>query len=248
MSSESKGQVFIISTTHCVVCLWNQSLTAVLSKPTSYCVVLSSNNLVTGLCVCQSPAVLCFCQMNHLLFCVCRTDVWLAGSWLLMFDKCELLLTYYFEVKGKRIVDILIFNLYFCLFYHQYLVERSRQSVVSCLSTLNDTCDIFYLKPLQKQNSSLSWLYNSDVTLPVQERLRAASAAADSLLHDPFASQDSEGEVEVARDKGEKIEFSYASYMRELHREELLNNIDESIFSSLTDSGEYLQMICSWEQ
>ena len=74
------------------------------------------------------------------------------------------------------------------------------------------------------------------VIVSVQERLREAgmTPGGDGLFHDPFADHESQ-EDEVEAGHKEKIEFSYASYMKELNKEEILNNTDESIFSSLAD-------------
>lgn len=60
-----------------------------------------------------------------------------------------------------------------------------------------------------------------------------------SSFHDPFMTQESPDEDEALENSysRDKIEFSYASYMREFQREEVLNNTDESIFSFLTDTG-----------
>ena len=66
----------------------------------------------------------------------------------------------------------------------------------------------------------------------------------EGVFHDPFADHESQ-EDEVETGNKEKIEFSYASYMRELSKEEILNNTDESIFSSLADlAGTGRSMIC----
>ncbi|KAL8596666.1 hypothetical protein ACOMHN_032608 [Nucella lapillus] len=72
------------------------------------------------------------------------------------------------------------------------------------------------------------------------ERLSSASpgsgGGADGGVHDPFADRDSQDEDEdMETAQKEKIEFSYASYMKEMDREEILNNTDESMFSSLPE-------------
>ena len=54
------------------------------------------------------------------------------------------------------------------------------------------------------------------------------------MFHDPFKShvtESVEGEQEV--DEKDKISWSYSNYMASLEREELLNNTDETSFSSL---------------
>ncbi|XP_056017621.1 regulator of G-protein signaling 22-like isoform X5 [Ostrea edulis] len=64
----------------------------------------------------------------------------------------------------------------------------------------------------------------------------------DDQFHDPFAmhrapSQEDEEEAGHG-DTKDKISWSYSSYMAALHKEDILNNTDESTFSSLmSDSG-----------
>ncbi|KAK7502187.1 hypothetical protein BaRGS_00006551 [Batillaria attramentaria] len=73
-----------------------------------------------------------------------------------------------------------------------------------------------------------------------EERLREGGitpGGGDGIFHDPFADHESQ-EGEDGKDN-KKIEFSYASYMNELTKEEILNNTDESIFSSLADTGTF---------
>eukprot|EP00105_Crassostrea_gigas_P001535 XP_011413762.1 PREDICTED: regulator of G-protein signaling 22-like isoform X1 [Crassostrea gigas] len=65
----------------------------------------------------------------------------------------------------------------------------------------------------------------------------------DDQFHDPFAmhrapSQEDEDEGGHGGDTKDKISWSYSSYMAALHREDILNNTDESTFSSLmSDTG-----------
>ncbi|XP_076441403.1 regulator of G-protein signaling 22-like isoform X3 [Babylonia areolata] len=67
------------------------------------------------------------------------------------------------------------------------------------------------------------------------ERLESV-AGGDGPPLDPFADHESqEEEVDGAGPNKEKVEFSYAGYMKEFDREEILNNTDESIFSSLPE-------------
>ncbi|KAL8572507.1 hypothetical protein ACOMHN_019546 [Nucella lapillus] len=73
-----------------------------------------------------------------------------------------------------------------------------------------------------------------------EERLRETGltpgGGVDALFHDPFADHESqEDEVGSQSHKGGRIEFSYAAYFSELHKEDLVNNTDESLFSSLAD-------------
>ena len=56
----------------------------------------------------------------------------------------------------------------------------------------------------------------------------------DGVLHDPFADHGSQEDEPDGGGKG-RIEFSYSSYIRELNKEEILNNMDESLFSSLAE-------------
>ncbi|XP_041356675.1 regulator of G-protein signaling 22-like isoform X3 [Gigantopelta aegis] len=56
----------------------------------------------------------------------------------------------------------------------------------------------------------------------------------DQSFHDPFKTE-SMDEYELDHDR-DKISFSYSKYLNALDREDVLNNVDDSIFSSLTDS------------
>ena len=56
----------------------------------------------------------------------------------------------------------------------------------------------------------------------------------DVAFHDPFADNESQAD-DVDGGNKEKIEFSYASYVKELNKEEIMNNTDDSLFSSLAD-------------
>ena len=56
----------------------------------------------------------------------------------------------------------------------------------------------------------------------------------EDVFHDPFKSHGAdsvEGEHEV--EEKDKISWSYSNYMAALEKEELLNNTDETSFSSL---------------
>ncbi|XP_062622308.1 regulator of G-protein signaling 22-like isoform X4 [Saccostrea cucullata] len=57
----------------------------------------------------------------------------------------------------------------------------------------------------------------------------------DDQFHDPFAMHRTEEDEEEAGhgDTKDKISWSYSSYMAALHKEDILNNTDESTFSSL---------------
>ena len=64
----------------------------------------------------------------------------------------------------------------------------------------------------------------------------------DDQFHDPFAAHrapSQEDEEEGGHgDTKDKICWSYSSYMAALHKEDILNNTDESTFSSLmSDTG-----------
>ena len=55
----------------------------------------------------------------------------------------------------------------------------------------------------------------------------------EDVFHDPFKSQGGESVEGDHEDERDKISWSYSSYMAALEKEELLNNTDESAFSSL---------------
>lgn len=62
----------------------------------------------------------------------------------------------------------------------------------------------------------------------------------DDLYHDPFKAlggpDSMEGDGEI--DEKDKISFTYSNYIAALEKEELLNNTDETSFTSLlTDTG-----------
>lgn len=64
----------------------------------------------------------------------------------------------------------------------------------------------------------------------------------DDLFHDPFKALGGTESIEGDNDADEKdkISFTYSNYIAALEKEELLNNTDESSFSSLlTDTGIY---------
>jgi len=62
----------------------------------------------------------------------------------------------------------------------------------------------------------------------------------DDPYHDPFKTLGGTDSVEgdADGDEKDKITFTYSNYISALEKEELLNNTDESSFSSLlTDTG-----------
>ncbi|XP_033738546.1 regulator of G-protein signaling 22-like isoform X2 [Pecten maximus] len=85
---------------------------------------------------------------------------------------------------------------------------------------------------------------NRQAELEVDDREEAERRAALGLApgddleayHDPFAHQQGEGsEMGEEEEVGgkDKISWSYSNYMNALHKEDILNNTDESTFSSL---------------
>lgn len=78
------------------------------------------------------------------------------------------------------------------------------------------------------------------VSFELQEAERRAALGLpplgedEDVYHDPFkshATESVEGDHEL--DEKDKISWSYSNYMAALEKEELLNNTDETSFSSL---------------
>ncbi|XP_046585614.1 LOW QUALITY PROTEIN: regulator of G-protein signaling 22-like [Haliotis rubra] len=63
----------------------------------------------------------------------------------------------------------------------------------------------------------------------------------DDLFIDPFKAMD-ESEAELEDREGDKVSWTYSNYMRALEKEDLLNNTDESMFSSLTDGNSFKEL------
>lgn len=68
----------------------------------------------------------------------------------------------------------------------------------------------------------------------------------DDLFIDPFKAMD-ESEAELEDREGDKVSWTYSNYIRALEKEDLLNNTDESMFSSLTDGSKTFIFI-HWEK
>ncbi|KAL4236453.1 GTPase activator [Mactra antiquata] len=71
----------------------------------------------------------------------------------------------------------------------------------------------------------------------------------DDVFHDPFkalgGTESVEGDMEP--EEKDKISWTYSNYMNALEREELLNNTDESSFTSLlTDTGKFCSYLCDF--
>lgn len=85
-----------------------------------------------------------------------------------------------------------------------------------------------------------------------ERRLALGLSPGDDLeaYHDPFATKGEEGseagEEEDSHHDKEKVSWSYSTYLAALQREEVLNNTDESTFSSLmSDTGINTSVNCN---
>lgn len=102
------------------------------------------------------------------------------------------------------------------------------QCIVHWLPVIKNTLNIFQKEAERRAAEGLPPLGDED---------------EDDQFHDPFAmhrapSQEDEDEGGHGGDTKDKISWSYSSYMAALHKEDILNNTDESTFSSLmSDTG-----------
>ena len=82
--------------------------------------------------------------------------------------------------------------------------------------------------------------YQESTALKFQEAERRAALGLpplgeeEDVFHDPFKTPGAESvEGEQEAEEKDKISWSYSNYMAALEKEELLNNTDETSFSSL---------------
>ncbi|XP_069127158.1 regulator of G-protein signaling 22-like isoform X2 [Argopecten irradians] len=108
---------------------------------------------------------------------------------------------------------------------HAKLKERQRQKMEEEKA----------LKPIRRQYRK----WYMPMLKEAERRAALGLAPGDDLeaYHDPFAHHQGEGseagEEEEETGSKDKISWSYSNYMNALHKEDILNNTDESTFSSL---------------
>ncbi|XP_078317131.1 regulator of G-protein signaling 22-like isoform X8 [Crassostrea virginica] len=147
-----------------------------------------------------------------------------------------------------REAQLIVFR-YLYLHWNDFINFRSNLADEKVLPTIERRRKHAKIKERQKQRE----LEEKAQKISPKARLEAERRAAEGLpplgdededdqFHDPFAAHrapSQEDEEEGGHgDTKDKICWSYSSYMAALHKEDILNNTDESTFSSLmSDTG-----------